>query len=83
MAKGQKGIRKLDKVRRSKRKKEWNAMSKKCPHCEREMRPRGASNSAGSRSWKCSNGKCGRTVWVHTIPKPPVPLVPIQKRYGG
>lgn len=59
----------------SKKRKKENPMAKKCPSCESEMRPRGASDCCGGLSWKCRNSKCGRTTWVFKLPiTPPEPL---------
>ncbi len=61
-----------------KKKKEFKYM-KKCTNCNSEMKPRGAADTCGSRSWKCRNKKCGRTLWEKTYPRPPVPLVYVKK----
>ena len=50
---------------------------KKCKFCNCEMKPRGASDAVGRRSWKCKNKKCGRTVWQEDKVLPPNPLVPV------
>ena len=50
---------------------------KKCKFCGCEMKPRGASDALGRRSWKCKSKKCGRTVWQEDKLVPPQPLVPV------
>jgi hypothetical protein len=43
--------------------------------CGNGMRCRGASDTVGSISWKCS--KCGKTVWERSIFKASDSVVPI------
>lgn len=75
-------FRKKDETK--KRKKKEGYMSKKCPHCDTEMKARGASDCNGSLSWKCRNPKCGKTVWTNNVPTtPPVPLAPTCLNVGG
>jgi len=56
--------------------KKMNVHAKRCPYCGYEMRARGCGDAAGGLSWKCKNKKCGRTVWKHSFPAPPEPVVP-------
>ena len=58
-----------------KKKKREGKMSKKCPHCGKEMVCKGPGDSAGATSWKCKNAKCGRRVWQWKVPVPPTPIV--------
>jgi transposase-like protein len=53
---------------------------KVCPFCGSEMKAKGASDSAGSLSYKCRSAKCGRLVWVRSPGSPPlIPLVPFSR----
>lgn len=54
-------------------------LPKKCSYCGGDMICRGSSDALGSRSWKCHNKRCGRTVWQQVQAKPPVPLVPVER----
>lgn len=66
--------------RRAMRKKKEKT---RCPYCDGRLRAKGASDAAGSLSWKCRD--CGRRVWKRMEVKPPVPLVPVSylDRLGG